>query len=261
MSGLRLYSRYIKMLVVSEMEYKTSFVLMTFGNFLIQIIEFIGILALFDRFKHIQGWRLYEVAVFYGVVHCGFALAECFGRGYDTFPIHVKQGTLDRLLLRPRQMNLQVLGSDFQVMRIGRFLQGLIVMIYGIVHLEKVFGIYEYTLILMSVLAGMFVFIGLFVLQATMSFFTIESLEIANALTYGGVMTAQYPITIYKKWFQKILMYVVPLGAISFLPLDAIFREGSVFLALMVPLIGFTFLVASLQVFKIGLKHYCSTGS
>lgn len=261
MSGLALYTRYIRMLVTSEMAYKTSFVLMTTGNFLLQIIEFVGILALFDRFKHIHGWSLYEVAMFYGVVHCAFALSEAFGRGYDTFHIHVKRGTLDRLLLRPRNLSLQILGSDFQVMRIGRFLQGLVVLVFGIMNLEIRLGGMDYLLIVLAIAGGSFVFTGLFVLQATLSFFTVESIEIANALTYGGTMTAQYPITIYKKWFQRIFMYIIPIGSIGFLPLNAVLRDGSVLAGLIVPVVGFLFLILTFQIFKVGLKHYCSTGS
>lgn len=261
MNTLKLYFKYIRMTIVSQMEYKTSFIMMTTGNFVLQVIEFIGVLALFERFGHINGWTLYEVAVFYGLISSAFAIAESFGRGYDVFPRHVRQGTFDQMLLRPRSLTLQILGSEFQMMRIGRLLQGMLVMIFGLVSLETKLSLEGYLLIGLSIMGGVCIFTGLFIIQATMSFFTIQSLEVMNAFTYGGVQTAQYPITIYKKWFQRLFTTVIPIGAISYFPLSAIMRDGSLMLAYMTPLLGIGFMLVTIGVFRGGTRYYCSTGS
>lgn len=261
MNSLRLYFSYIKLTIVSQMEYKTSFILMTTGNFILQIIEFIGVLALFSRFGNIKGWNLYEVAVFYGLISSSFAISECFGRGYDVFPRHVRQGTFDQMLLRPRSVTLQILGSEFQLLRVGRLIQGILVMIFGLANLKINIGFEGYFLILLSIVGGVFIFTGLFVIQATLSFVTIQSLEIMNAFTYGGVQTAQYPITIYKKWFQRLFTTILPIGAISYFPLSAILREGSLVLAYITPILGLMFFGTSLIIFRLGTRYYCSTGS
>ncbi len=52
---------------------------------------------------------------------------------------------------------------------------------------------------------GVCIFAGLFVLQATMCFWTIESLEMMNILTYGGVEAAQYPLAIYSPVAAKVV--------------------------------------------------------
>ena len=44
---------------------------------------------------------------------------------------------------------------------------------------------------------GVALFSGLLVLQATLAFWTVESLEVANVLTYGGEAAAQYPMNVY----------------------------------------------------------------
>ena len=66
MIGIRLYFKYISMSVKSQMAYKASFIFGSIGHFSITIIEFVGILALFQRFDHIAGWTLYEIVIFYG---------------------------------------------------------------------------------------------------------------------------------------------------------------------------------------------------
>ena len=63
---------------------------------------------------------------------------------------------------------------------------------------------------------------GLVVLGATLTFWTTESLEIFNTVTCGGVQTSQFPLAIYRSWFQKFFVYVVPLATVSYLPFLAI---------------------------------------
>ena len=60
---------------------------------------------------------------------------------------------------------------------------------------------------------------GILILQATLAFWTIESLEIANTLTYGGVEAAQYPLDIYSRWFRDFLIFVVPIGCVGYFPI------------------------------------------
>ena len=60
-----------------------------------------------------------------------FTLAEILGRGFDTFPSMIRQGTFDRVLLRPRSAILQVLGSKFELARLGRVLQSIVMLGYG----------------------------------------------------------------------------------------------------------------------------------
>ncbi len=71
-------------------------------------------------------------------------------------------------------------------------------------------------MLIYSLVCAVFFFMGLMVMQATLSFWSVESLEIMNAFSYGGVQTAQYPIDIYREWFRKIFVYIIPIGSVSF---------------------------------------------
>jgi len=261
MDNVTLYIKMLAIQVRSQMEYKLSFILMSLGHFLVTGIEFLGMYALFLRFDQINGWTLYEVAVFYGFINTSFAIAEAFGRGYDVFHNHVKKGTFDRFLLRPRSLSLQILASEMQIMRIGRFAQGLFVLVFGLSRLERVLDIGDLVLLIYSMVCAVCFFLGLMVLQATLSFWSVESLEFMNAVTYGGVQTAQYPIDIYKEWFKKIFIYIIPMGSVSYFPLTAILRGSNMTLGIFMPLLGIGFLCLGLLAFRLGTRYYCSTGS
>ncbi|MCC6446456.1 MAG: ABC-2 family transporter protein [Armatimonadetes bacterium] len=264
--SVRLYFRYIGISIRGQMQYRASFLMLALGQFFITAGEFMGILALFHRFGSLRGWQLQEVALFYGITHVAFSIADAAGRGFDVFPAMVKSGDFDRLLLRPRSTALQVAAQEMQMMRIGHFLQGLAVLLWAVSALNIEWTAGKAALTVGAIASGACIFYGLFVLQATLAFWTVESLEIMNTVTYGGEETAQYPLTIYRPWFRRFFTFVVPLAAMNYIPASAILsRPGLSSLApraaWLSPLIGFLFLFACLQVWKLGVRHYRSTGS
>jgi ABC-2 type transport system permease protein len=266
MDSIKLYFKFIKLSIESQFQYKASFIMMSIGHFLITFIDFLGIWILFERFGSLKGFTFPEAALFYGIVHIAFAITEAWTRGFDTFPKLVRSGDFDRILLRPRTTVLQILGHDFQIMRIGRFAQGFVVLIWAIAKLNIKWTIGKTFLIIGSIIGGNLLFSGLIVLQATLSFWSVQSLEIVNSVTYGGVEAAQYPISIYKSWFRKILIYIIPLATVNYFPAMNILGKVDSFnypnwIGWASPFVGFIFFIVSLQVWKIGVRHYTSTGS
>src|SRR3569832_2818688 len=103
MEALRLWARYTAASIRAQLQYPGSMALMSFGQFLATIVDFLGLAALFTRFGHIGGWSLGQVCVFYATISFAFAVADTITRGFDVFGTEfVKTGAFDRLLLRPR---------------------------------------------------------------------------------------------------------------------------------------------------------------
>ena len=264
--SLRLYIRYIGISIRSQMQYRVSLMLQVLGHFLGTVIEFFGIWALFVKFGNLKEWRLEEVALLYGIVHIAFALAEAFARGFDVFDGMVKSGDFDRLLLRPRGTVFQIAAQNLQLMRLGGLLQGTAILLWAVAKLEIIWTPSRILLVIWSIFGGTCLFVGLFVLQATLAFWTINTLEIFNTVTYGGVETAQFPMSIYRPWFRRFFTFVVPLACINYLPSLAILTRPDPeqihpFFYYAAPSVGVLFLFVALEVWKIGVRHYCSTGS
>jgi ABC-2 type transport system permease protein len=266
LDSLRLYLHYVRVSVRSQMQYRASFIMLTIGQFLITGGEFLAIAVLFDRFGNLRGWSLAEIGVFYGLISVAFALSEAGVRGFDLFAGMIRSGEFDRVLLRPRTTVLQIVGREVQIMRVGRIAQALVVLLWAATALQVQWTAGRVLLMAWAVVGGAFLFSGLFVLQATLCFWTVETLELANTLTYGGVETGQYPLTIYREWFRKFFTYIVPLAAVSYFPALAILERqdplGTTRLfQVLAPAIGFAFFGASLLVWQVGVRHYHSTGS
>lgn len=202
MSGFALLFRLISASIRAQAQYAASAIMLTVGHFLMTAIEVVAIWALFDRFGSVRGWGFGEVAVFYGLAHVMFSLADVSTRGFDILGTElIRTGDFDRMLLRPRAATLLLIAYDFRLSRFGRFAQGLVVLLVGAHAAGVDWTLGSAALTLWAVAGGVALFCGIMIVQGAVSFWTIESLEVANVLTYGGVQATQFPLDLYERWF------------------------------------------------------------
>lgn len=266
LNAVRLYARYIGVSIRGQMQYRASFLMQTFGQFIVNIVDFVAIWALFARFGTLGGWTLPEAAVLYGLVHTQWGFADATGQGLDAFGTIVKSGDFDRLLLRPRTALLQLAGQELTLRRIGRIAQGAVVLIWGLWMLDIEWTAAKVALLLLTFMGGWCLFSGLLVLQATMCFWTTETLEIMNAFTYGGCETGRCPMNIFGWKFRTFFTFVVPLACVTYFPACAILDKPILFgypgwFPWISPLLGCVFLTVAVRVWRFGVRHYQSTGS
>ena len=263
MNGLRLYGRMLAVSMRSQLQYRASFLLTTLGNFISAFADFLGIWAFFDRFGGLQGWTLAETAIFYGIGNVSFALSEMFAREFDVFGSHVRTGSFDRMLLRPRSTVLQMMGAQCQIMRIGRLIQGAGVLAAGVWLLRPAWGVQHWLLLLASIIGGTALFFGLIIMQATCCFWTVESLEIWNCVSDCGRSVAQYPLDIYEKPLRHFFTYLVPLACMSYWPGAYLLGRGYVpaWVSFLAPCAGILIFLLSIWVWNCGIRHYRSCGS
>ncbi|MEF3303875.1 ABC transporter permease [Paenibacillus sp. GYB003] len=260
---MKLYSKYVLILFKSQMQYRASFWLLTIGQFFIPFAMLAGIYFLFERFGQIKGWTFYEVALCFAVIHMGYSISECFARGFDAFSSLVRNGDFDRLLVRPRSTVIQVLGSKFEFTRFGRLLQSVFVLVLALGGLTVEWTALKTATLLLMIAGGVFIFTGIFILAATLSFWTIQGMEIANIFTDGGREMAKFPLNIYHRWIVRFFTFVIPFGCVNYYPLMYVLGKtsGNDWLYALAPLAGLLFIVPCVFVWHIGVKHYRSTGS
>jgi ABC-2 type transport system permease protein len=266
LDGLTLYRRYIGISIRSQMQYRGSFIMQTLAHLLVTLVEFLAIWSLFLRFDNLLGWKLAEVAFFYGSVNISFALSDSLTRGFDRVPQLIKTGDFDRVLLRPRSTVLQLIGYELTLKRIGRLTQGLVILLLAGASMELRWTLGKVALQTATIAGASCLFMGLYILQATLAFWTTESLEIVNSILYGGMETAQYPLDIYLPWFRKFFTFFIPLACVGYFPILAIIeKEDSLgspaWFQHAAPLAGILFLLVALSIWRLGIRHYSSTGS
>jgi ABC-2 type transport system permease protein len=245
------------------MQYRLSFWLTVIGQFFTSFFAFAGMYLLFERFGSIAGWSFAEAALCSAVVTMAFNITECYARGFDMFSGFVNSGSFDRVLLRPRGTVLQILGSNFEITRVGRLSESVIVLIIALSLLDVTWSAPKIITLVLMILSGVSIFTGIFILGATVCFFTVKGLEFVNIFTDGGREIAQYPLTIYPKWVMRFFTFIIPFGSFNYLPLMYITERASenVALYMLSPVMGMAFLLPCLAVWRVGVRRYLSTGN
>ncbi len=258
---LRLYLHYISINIRSMMQYKTSFLLSTIGQFLVSFNTMLGIYFMFRRFHRVEGFTYSEVILCYAIVLLQFSLAEMWARGFDSFSGIVRSGSFDRDLVRPRSVVLQVLGEKFELTRIGRLIQAVIMFAYAIYTTDVVWTFRRILTVIFMVFCGMLLFSAMFLIYAAFCFFTLDGLEFMNIFTDGAREYGKYPLGVYGKRLLQITTFLVPYALIQYYPFLYVLGRVSSPVYIFLPFLSLLFLIPAYAFWRYGVSRYQSSGS
>lgn len=258
---MKLYGKFFMIHLKSQMQYKTSFILLVIGNMLTSFTAFLAVYFLFTQINQVEGFTFSEVLICFSTILMAFSVAECFARGFDQFPSMISNGEFDRTLVRPRNEIFLVLASKMDFKRVGRFIQSVIMLICAVITCGIIWSIDKIITLVLMILCGSIIFAGLFLVYASFTFFTVEGLEFMNILTDGGREFGKYPYSIYGEKLLKFFTFVVPLALVQYYPLLYLLDRTGNKLYMLLPLIGTLFIIPCYGFWRFGLRRYKSTGS
>ncbi|MEO6893024.1 MAG: ABC-2 family transporter protein [Ktedonobacteraceae bacterium] len=267
LNDIQLYRRFIAIQIRAQAQYKVNLTI-DIGTYLaVTSLEFTALFIFFGSFHSLLGWQIGEVALLYALTGICFGLAEMVGAGIDEFSETIRRGEFDRVLLRPVGVFTQVIGSNFRLRRLGRITQGCLGIVVALHFLPGLhWSALKVAVLLLGLFSGATIFVAIMLLGATLCFWTIETTELINILTYGAREFLGYPITIYHQVFQSFFLFVVPLAFGTYLPtcflLDRAFPFGlPQMLVFAAPVMALAFTLVAASLWRVGVRRYQSTGS
>lgn len=266
--SLDIYRRLVGIEIRAQLQYRAGFLLDLFATVLITTVEFGSLALIFQRFENLGDWTLGEVAFLYGTVEIAFGVMDMVFSGFDPphFGQRVRRGTFDQLLLRPVNITVQVLGSRLIIRRLGQMFQGIVIFALALTLVDVNWTVMKIAYLPIVVVSQICFFGGLFIVGATITFWTVESIEVVNIFTYGGNEMMSYPMHIYQDWMRRFFTFLVPAIFLNYYPalyfLDKVDPFGAPwFVHFLAPAAGIGTLAASLLFWQYGIQHYQSTGS
>ncbi len=257
---MRLYFKFFSIHFRSAMTYRSSFFLSCLGHLLITTNVFLSVAFLMDRFESVGGYTLPQLSLCYAVILAGTSLAECFARGIDAFGRILSQAQFDRIMLRPRPLLFQVLCQDMKPTMFARVLQAAVMLVWAIGSGAVVWTPVKAIVLALMILCGAGVFFGVYLVNACVTFFTLEHIEALNIFMDGPREYGKYPFGIYGKPVLIILTFLVPLALVQHWPLQYLFDRGPAWYGLL-PIVSLVFLIPCGLLWRLGVRHYRSTGS
>jgi ABC-2 type transport system permease protein len=260
------YRRLVGARIRSQLQYRLSFALNFVGMTLITFLDFAAILILFGQVDALGEWTVEEVALLYAISCIAFAFTDLTIGHLDLLPRMLREGDFDLVLVRPLSSLFQVVSNDFALRRLGKLIQGIAVLVFAVSRLDVDWTAARIGMLVLAIVAGAAIFAGVWVGLATIAFWLIDSLEVANAFTYGGNYLAQYPVNIFGGWLRRLVIFVIPVAFVSYFPSLYILGKDDELglpraLQFASPLVGGIACVAGALLWRAAVRHYRSVGS
>jgi ABC-2 type transport system permease protein len=264
--GVRAYRLIAAMWIRSSLTYRTSFVLTMLGNLTVTGLDFATILLMFTQVDRLGGWSMPEVALLYGLSTTAFGLADLVFGSMDVLGARIRDGSFDILLVRPAPVLAQLGADRFALRRLGRVVQGALVLGYALAAVPVEWTAAKVLLVPVTVISGAVIFCALFLVGATFQFVAQDAAEVENAFTYGGTTLLQYPPTVFGRDFVRGVTFLLPLAFVNWIPAAHLLGrpyplrlpEWTVWSP---PLVAVVCCVLSGLAWRAGLRSYRSTGS
>jgi ABC-2 type transport system permease protein len=253
---------YIAQMVKTRLHYRGDFILETVASLLSQATGLAVVGIIFENVPILRSWSRAEVFFIYGFALMSQSIFGAVAQGFYWFADkYVIRGEFDRVLLRPLNPLFQVLLENFNLEWIPDLILGAVILALAGSTLGLHFGPVEFLILGVMLLGAALVLAGLFLALASVSFWAEDRVGILPPV-YNLMAFGRYPLTIYQRAIQVLLSWVLPFGFVAFYPSTG-FLGRDEFSAFFwgTPLAGLVVFSLGYLVWRIGVRHYTSTGS
>lgn len=266
MSAWPLFKTYVSVRIRSQHQYRLSFYLRMIAATASTALDFIVILVIFEQLPTLGGWSLWEVAFLYGASFMPFKLADLLVGNVERLSEYIKSGAFDSVMIRPVSPLRMLILSDVELTRIGGAVQGLVVFVVAITRTSVDWDFLRILQVPVMITSGFVIYCCIWVMGHTTAFWLTEMREVFNSFTYGGSFMAEFPLDIFAGWMKRLFAFVIPVAFVNYFPAAFILGKADTFglprfVQLLSPVVALVMLGMTHVVWKMGLRHYRSTGS
>jgi ABC-2 type transport system permease protein len=263
---LRPYVALFRGQALSLTSYRASFLMELGSNVVVTAMDVLTVLVLFRVSSTLGGFTLREALLVVGLSSCGFATADLAVGNIDRIKFYVRTGLLDAVLVRPLGALPQLLLMDVPLRKLTRSAFGATVLVVAANNAGIDWTPARVALVVVAPLAGAVFFASIFVASAAVAFWWVETGEMGNAFTYGGRDFTTYPITVYSGWFRRLFAYGMGFAFVAYYPALALLGRADplglpAWVGYASPAVALVAAGAAAAVWRVGIRHYRSTGS
>lgn len=240
----------VRLNLLSGMAYRASFmaqiVFMMLNNAMFLVFWWI----FFSRFGEVQGWKLNDVTLLFGIGASGFGLSVVFFGNILRLSSMIRDGQIDYYLLLPPDPLVHILMSKMVFSGLGDIVFGFLIFFLGTSPDLPSLALFT----LLSFLSGI-VFTSFCAIVHSLTFFAGNTEGISRFLSEALLTFSLYPENLFRGTVRAMLFSIVPAGFVSYLPVQLLREfDGGKFAAMVAATAGFAFLAAI--IFRMGLRRY-----
>ena len=258
-------SLYIKLMIQQlkcMMAYKMDFLIMLAFTFFTQISGLFFIYLIFSKIPYIDGWNMWEVIFMYGMIYFTEGVINFLFEGTWLLGQYIHSGNLDRYILRPLPIGMQVLATKINLDGFGKILISACMMAKALSMLEVNWNLAKVGMFILFILSASIIRVCLN-LSANCTCFWLKGGNTSFAhLIHTFSEFGKYPLTIFQTGIQFVLIFIIPYAFISFFPTLYILDRGEyAVMGLLTPVVALITICITFVIFKLGLRVYDSPGN
>jgi ABC-2 type transport system permease protein len=241
---------------MNELQYRVNFFIQLFQSLVALGTGLIGLALVFSHTTTLAGWSRPELLVVMGVYTLmGGLINLTIQPNMQQLLNDVQQGTLDYILTRPADAQLQVSVRQVHIWSATDILLGIGVLFVAFFQLQTNLGILQAIAFAALLLLGGLMIYSFWLIMTTGVFWVIRMENILE-LFQGVYQAGRWPTTIYPNWLQVGLTFLVPVAFAVTVPAEAI--TGRLTIVTLFEALALTILLLffSRWFWKLGLRHY-----
>ncbi len=264
---ISLFFAYAKTGLKTRFQYKLDSVISTIAVFLREAAGIIAMYLALLKFDTINDWNIDELLFLFSLIFITYGIFIVFFMALCDFSDWIKHGDFDRVMLRPRGLLTQLVlcGADW-LAAFGHGALGIILFVISAnrVGIECDLGMAVYYIVV--VISGVLIQGAVFLFFSAVSFYVVETGSLKEIFYWNMRKFAIYPLSIYNKFIQSILIFVVPFAFVNYFPAQFFLRKADMaaypeWMMYISPLVGVGLYTLAYIFWRFSLRYYKSTGN
>jgi len=258
---LSIFFQYIGQYIKTRLEYRADLVVEIFSDILFQAVNLVFILVVFGHTQLLNGWSRDEIIFIYGFFLVPYALFSTFFNIWDFNDRYIIKGEMDRILTRPIHSLFQVVLERMELESMFGVVTGIVIMVYAGANLGLSFAWYDVLIFIVFVLGGALVYAGIFVMLASIGFWSDARTSIMPMM-YNIGNYGRYPVDIYNKAIRFVLTWILPFAFVGVYPASYFLGKTDwYFYAFLTPFMGIGFFIIAVLMWNHGVTKYRGAGN
>ena len=267
MGELRIAVQSLKMSILSKMQYRVDSIVATLAVFLREATGIIVIYLTLLKFDDINSWNVNEMLFLFSLIFLTYSIVVVLFADLRDFSCMIREGRFDRLVVRPRGLLFQLISNNADVIAaLGHGTLGLILFIVSAGRVGVHWNFVTILYYIGAVIGGVLIQGGIFIIFSAISFYFVETNSIREIFYWNMRKFAGYPISIFNKLIQSVMIYVIPFAFVNYFPAQYLLRKDDMknypqMYIYIAPFVGVVVYLAAYIFWRVSIRHYKSTGN
>lgn len=265
MDGMALYFRLVRLAFQARMQYRADFLTGILGVIVMNTVTVTLIGILVTRFRHLNGWTLWQMVFLYCLWLLGHSLYSFFFWHIRALEDYLVEGTFDQFLMRPASPFIMFLAREVQYLGIADVIFAACGLSLAFRNLHLQWSGVQWLFFGLAIIAGTLIETTLSLMIACLSFWTGRSRRASNLLMRLNVMVQYYPVDIFGYTFRVIVTGLIPVAFMNYYPTLMLLNKLDPqspwrWLSYMSPAVAVTLVIISSRIWHLALRRYSSAG-